>query len=165
MRQANDNVEDSMTDNTRELLERRLLNDFQRGFPLTPAPFACIARDLGVNEQAVIACLKKLYAQNKISRVGPVFNPNRVGVSTLAAMVVAPEQLQEVADIVSAYQEVNHNYEREHQYNLWFVVTAENEILLNKVLNEIETKTGISVMKLPMLEAYHIDLGFKLKWS
>jgi len=146
-------------------LERHLLNDFQRDFPLSATPYADMAEQLGVTEQEVIDTLQKLTEQGIISRVGAVFRPNRVGVSTLAAMAVPAEKLNEVAQLVSDYDEVNHNYEREHDFNLWFVATAKNETHLHEVLNEIETRSGIKVLYLPLLEDYHIDLGFELKWS
>ena len=162
----NQNVTDSSI-GTLELsmLERRLLNDFQRDFPLSATPYADIAEQLGVSEQEVIESLQKLQDQGAISRVGAVFRPNRVGVSTLAAMSVPAEKLEGVAQLVNGYDEVNHNYEREHDINLWFVATARNEKDLQDVLNEIETRSGYTVLYLPLLEDYHIDLGFELKWS
>ncbi len=140
-----------------------LLNDFQKDFPLTPTPFADIAADLGVTEEEILVNLRELNDTKIISRIGPVFRPHRVGTSTLAAMAVPKAQLQEIANYISALPEVNHNYEREHRFNLWFVLTASTEEHLEAVLTEIEQNTGITVMSLPMLESYHIDLGFDLK--
>ncbi|WP_455217675.1 hypothetical protein, partial [Kaarinaea lacus] len=99
------------------------------------------------------------------SRVGAVFTPNRVGVSTLAAMQVSETDLDHVAKIVNRYDEVNHNYEREHEFNLWFVITAVDEKRLHWVIQDIEAASGYEVMPLPMLDDYHIDLGFDLKWT
>lgn len=146
-------------------LERHLLNDYQHNFPLSPTPFADIAEQLGTSEENVLEGLKVLQASGAVSRVGAVFRTHRVGASTLAAMAVPEEQLQEVADLVSSYEEVNHNYEREHRYNLWFVATARDDQYLSAVLDEIELRTGIPVMALPMLDDYHIDLGFDLRWK
>jgi len=147
------------------VLERRLLNDFQRGLPLSPTPFADMAESLGVEEAEVIAGLRRLQDSGVVSRVGPVLRPNRVGTSTLAAMAVPPELLELVGALVSAYREVNHNYEREHRLNLWFVVTADSRDAIERVLNDIEDRTGLPVMDLPMLEDYFIDLGFELQWT
>lgn len=146
-------------------LEQHLLNDFQRDLSLSTTPYADIATQLNVSEDEVLLSLKSLQDRGVISRVGPVFMPNRIGVSTLAAMAVAPGQLECVARIVSAFPEVNHNYEREHEFNLWFVVTASSEEHLDIVLYEIEQHTEHKLMSLPMLEDYFIDLGFKLKQS
>jgi siroheme decarboxylase len=148
-----------------DALDRRLLDDFQSGIPPTPRPFAVMAAQLGVAEAEVIARLQRLTAAGAVSRVGPVFRPGQVGVSTLAAMAVPPEHLAEVAALVNAFPEVNHNYEREHAFNLWFVLTAPDQTRLGQVLDEIGRRAGLPVLDLPMLAEYHIDLGFPLQWT
>ncbi|MBP6583154.1 MAG: AsnC family transcriptional regulator [Chromatiaceae bacterium] len=148
-----------------DALDRRLLDDFQSGIPLAPRPFALMAEQLGVAEAEVIARLQRLTEAGAISRVGPVFRPRQVGASTLAAMAVPPERLAEVATLVNGFPEVNHNYEREHDFNLWFVLTAPDQTRLEQVLDEIGRRAGLPVMDLPMLAEYHIDLGFPLQWT
>ena len=145
-------------------LEQRLLNEFQHGLPLTTEPFADIARQLGVYETTVLETLQRLQTEGVVSRVGAVFRPNRIGASTLAAIAVPETEVEQVADIVSSFAEVNHNYEREHRFNLWFVVVAEDEQQLQRVLQEIETSCGYTVLDLPLLNEHFIDLGFDLKW-
>lgn len=146
-------------------LQRALLNNFQQGFPLSARPYAELAVQLGVSEQDVIDTLKDLQNSKTISRVGPVFRVGSIGVSTLAAMAVPDARLEEVATIINEYEAVNHNYEREHEFNLWFVATATDEDELHDILQDIEQRTGLDVMILPMLEDYHIDLGFDLAWT
>ena len=143
-------------------LEKRLLNDYQRGFPLSPTPYAEIARELGTSEAEVLACLHALQERGMVGRVGPVLAPGRAGASTLAAMVVPEQRLPNVARLINAYDEVNHNYEREHEFNLWFVVTAASRARVGEVLDEIRVATGLQVLDLPMEAHYHIDLGFPL---
>ena len=144
-------------------LDRRLLNDFQQDFPLSPTPYADMARNLGVTEEEVLARLEALKSAGAVSRVGAVVRPNTVGVSTLAAMAVPPEQLEAVAAVVNGYTEVNHNYEREHRLNLWFVATTPDTTRLQSVLDEIAGRTGYEVLSFPLVEDYHIDLGFELR--
>ncbi len=146
-------------------LQKCLLNDFQRDFPLTPAPYREIAESLGVEEEAVLATLKNMVDRRMVSRVGPVFAPNRIGISTLAAMAVPAERLDEVAAFVNTYPEVNHNYEREHRCNLWFVLTADSASRLEAIFSQIESTTGLPLMSLPLVDEYHIDLGFPLQWD
>lgn len=140
-----------------------LLNDFQRGFPLTPRPFDTISKRLGLEVEDLLVTLRRLTREGVISRVGAVFRPNRIGVSTLAAMAVPEGRLAEVAQLVNAHPEINHNYEREHRFNLWFVATAANTAHLERVLHDIERQTRLPVMRLPMVQDYHIDLGFDLR--
>ncbi|MFZ1576232.1 MAG: AsnC family transcriptional regulator [Chromatiaceae bacterium] len=148
-----------------DALDRRLLDDFQSGIPLAPRPFAVMAEQLGVAEAEVIARLQRLTEAGAVSRVGPVFRPRQVGASTLAAMAVPPERLAEVATLVNSFPEVNHNYEREHDFNLWFVLTAPDQASLERVLDEIGRRAGLPALDLPMLAEYHIDLGFPLQWT
>ncbi|MGD8310737.1 MAG: Lrp/AsnC family transcriptional regulator [Chromatiales bacterium] len=154
-----------MTTREYSALERRLLNDFQRGLPLDPRPFAVVAERLGVDERQVIEALERLQGEGAVSRVGPVLAPNRIGASTLAAMAVPPERLDEVAALVSDRPEVNHNYQRDHEINLWFVIAAGDRAAVDRCLGEIEDRTGLAVLDLPMLEDYFIDLGFDLRWT
>ncbi|MDD4880147.1 MAG: Lrp/AsnC family transcriptional regulator [Gallionellaceae bacterium] len=142
--------------------EFHLLNDWQRGFPLVARPYGELASRLGVSELAVRDTLAELKARGHISRIGAVFRPHVLGWSTLAALACPAERIDEVASLIDAYPEVNHNYEREHRYNLWFVLTAPNERRVAEVLAELHRRTGLRPLDLPMLADYHIDLGFDM---
>jgi len=144
-------------------IEYALLNEFQRNFPLTPRPYADIAKTIGSGETEVIATLSRLQKRGAISRIGAVLAPNRVGASTLAALQAPPQRLEDIAARVSARDAVNHNYQREHAWNLWFVATAANAEMLAATLRAIEADTGCAVISLPLVEEYHIDLGFDLR--
>ncbi len=140
--------------------ERALINAYQRGFPLEPRPFARMGKDVGMSEEKVLEVISGLMESGALSRVGAVVAPNRAGVSTLAAMEVPAERLGDVSALVSAHKEVNHNYEREHRLNLWFVATAPDARKLADLLSDVAAETGLKVIDLPLVEAYHIDLGF-----
>lgn len=146
-------------------LNKKMIDHFQRDMPLIERPYAAMAQKLGVGEDDIIEALKVLKDNGTLSRVGAVFKPNTVGHSTLAAMAVDQDRLEEVAALVSNFDAVNHNYEREHRLNLWFVVTAADRDGVGQVIDDIEHMTGIKVLNLPMLEDYHLDLGFNLRWN
>ena len=146
-------------------LERALLDRYQRDFPLDPEPFQVLANEMEVSIEAVETALQHLLDLKIISRVGAVVAPHKTGWSTLAALSVPADCLEEVAELVNGYSEVNHNYERAHDYNLWFVVTASDRKAVDDVLADIERHTGLVPLNLPMEEAFHIDLGFKLQWN
>ena len=149
-----DNIADSAFQTS---LGLHLLNDFQQNFPLCPAPFAELAAKLGVAETAVLRKLEQLRREGKIARVGAVFAPKRIGASTLAAMAVPAGKLAAVADAINRFPEVTHNYEREHHYNHWFVVTAGSEGRLQAALGAIEQSTGYPLLRLPLLREYLFD--------
>lgn len=145
-------------------LHKRLLNDFQRDFPLSPTPYRDIAERLNVSEEAVLSMLGELQEQQLISRIGLIIPPNHIGASTLVAMAIPPAELERVADIISAFAEVNHNYEREHRFNLWFVAVAATAGQLQSVIQDMERQTGFKALQLPLVADFFIDLGFRLDW-
>ena len=138
------------------LIEQRLLNEFQHDFPLIKRPYLAIGNKLGITEDEVITRLTHLSAQGVVSRVGPVFSPGCIGVSTLAALAVPVENIDEIASWINALPEVNHNYQREHTYNLWFVVAALNQPGLNAVLEKINQYVGLPMLVLPMQSKNHL---------
>jgi len=143
-------------------LEKNLINGWQKGFPLTSRPYARIAVELDISEGQVIELLASLKERGILSRVGAIVRPNTVGASSLVAMSIDPDELDYVAGIVCAEPHVNHNYEREDEFNLWFVVTAPSLQDLNLILVRIEKRSGYKTVKLPLSKAYHIDLGFAI---
>lgn len=143
-------------------IEQRLLNEFQHDFPLVKQPFLAIGEKLCIEENEVIDRLKHLSAKGAVSRVGPVFSPGCIGASTLAALSVPPDRMNEMACWINALPEVNHNYEREHTYNLWFVVVAPDQAWLDAMLQKISLYSGLPMLILPLIEPFHIDLGFDL---
>jgi len=143
-------------------LQKQLLNNFQQDFPVSPQPYLEIAKRLGVSENEVLTAFKELADQYYISRIGPIIAPNHIGKSTLVAMAIPPKKLTEVANQISQLDEVNHNYERDHHYNLWFVLISENQQHLQTLLKAIEMQTGYIAMQLPLLKDYFINLGFQL---
>ena len=147
-----------------DALDRRLLDEFQRDFPLDERPYLTLARRLGCSEETVLGRLADLSANGMIARIGAVFRPHRVGASTLAALAAPSAELDAVAALVNGYDEVSHNYVRDHAFNLWFVVTGNSRERVRTVLAEIEAATGFEVLDLPMVRGYWVDMGFPL-WN
>ncbi len=139
-----------------------MLDAWQRGFPLVPRPFAEVGEAFGLAEAEVISRFAAAQAHGIIGRIGAVVQPNTVAASTLAALAVPEERLEEVAAIVSAQPEVTHNYEREHELNLWFVITAADRDHVRAVLSRIREQTGLEPLDLQLVRGFHIDLGFAL---
>jgi DNA-binding Lrp family transcriptional regulator len=140
----------------------RLLNEFQRDFPVVPRPFRVLAGKLSVTEADVIGMLLQLKAENAIARVGGIVRPNTIGASTLAAMSIPSDSVPGVAEFLSGLPAVNHSYLREHVWNLWFVLTTPDEPSLVATLHHIVRQTGFRVLDLRLVQPFHIDLGFSL---
>ena len=144
-------------------LSRRLIERYQHQLPICADPWQAMADELGCSAAEVLDCLRRLDEQGALSRVGPVFEHSRAGASTLVALAVPESRLEQVAELVNRYPEVNHNYLREHDYNLWFVLTGPDRQSLERCLEDIQQTTGLAPLDLPMRRAYRIDLGFSLE--
>jgi DNA-binding Lrp family transcriptional regulator len=142
--------------------EFMLVDRWQRGFPIVARPFAVVGKSVNLDESTTINTFARLAANGAISRIGAVVRPHTIGASLLAAMQVPPDRLERVAAIVNAEPLVNHNYQREHAVNLWFVITGPHADGIEDALARIESRTGLETLKLPLLRAYHLDLGFSL---
>ncbi|NLY15464.1 MAG: Lrp/AsnC family transcriptional regulator [Gammaproteobacteria bacterium] len=145
-----------------DLLTQRLLDRFQHGVPVCSRPYQAMADELGCSEQDVLQRLQQLHDMGALSRVGPVMEHSRAGSSSLVALAVPPESIEQVAAYINSLPEVNHNYEREHSYNLWFVLTGPSRSHLDAVLLDIRQHTGLEPLDLPMVKPYRIDLGFPM---
>lgn len=143
-------------------MERSIVNACQLEFPLVPRPFASLAQSLNIGEETIIETLRILSEEGILARIGAVVRAGAIGASTLAAMQVPPDRLEDVATAVSSHPEVNHNYVRENAVNLWFVVVAPTSEDLQKVLDQIEAEHNIPIMPFRLVEAFCIDLGFAL---
>ncbi|MEP1932386.1 MAG: Lrp/AsnC family transcriptional regulator [Roseibium sp.] len=145
-----------------DAFDLQLLDDWQRDFPLVSQPFAKIAEQTGCGEAEVLNRLKALQASGRITRVGATCAPNTVSASTLAALAAPVETLERVAEIVGRQPGVNHSYQRENHWNLWFVATGPDRAHVNTVLDNIRSQTGLQVLDLPLVRPFNVDLGFKM---
>lgn len=139
-----------------------LLERWQRDFPLVAEPFAELGRALGLSPAQVLERYRALHAAGALGRIGGVFSAGAGGAALLAAMAVPAQRIDEVAARVSAHPGVNHNYEREHRHNLWFVMTGRDAPAVERAMSGLEADTGLPALRLRMIRPYRIDLGFGL---
>jgi siroheme decarboxylase len=140
-------------------LDRRIVNALQGGFPVCERPFAAAAEGLGMDETTLIARIAALRAEGVLSRFGPLYKAEGLGGAvTLAAMAVPEDRFEEVVALVNAHPEVAHNYARDHQLNMWFVLATEDEARIAATIRAIEAETGLTVLNMPRLAEYHVGL-------
>ncbi|EJN58578.1 siroheme decarboxylase subunit beta [Halogranum rubrum] len=141
-------------------VDATLIDEYQSGFPVVERPFQVVAEGLGVDESEALERVRRLREYGVFRRFGAVLNPPVIGSSTLAAVKAPEDRFEEVAAVINDYRQVNHNYRRDHEWNMWFVVTAGSRETRDRILDEIEERTGCAVLNLPMLTDYYIDLEF-----
>lgn len=138
-----------------------IINRLQDGLPLESHPFARVARELGIGEQDLVARTKRMREAGVLTRFGPFFDAVAMGGAfCLCAMTVPTARFDEIADKVNAFDEVAHNYERDHTLNMWFVMATETPEGIEAVARRIEAATGCEILLFPKLEEYFI--GFRV---
>ena len=145
-----------------ESVRERVLKHGQREMPIQERPFLAWANQWACSEANLIATLRQMKSEGAISRVGPVFSPNQVGSSCLAAFAVPEHEVPAMAALVNAHPGVNHNYWREHLFNVWFVMHASDESQRELALDQLQAQIPYPLIRLPLQHAFHIDLGFDL---
>lgn len=144
-------------------IDRRIINRLQGGFPLSERPYREAADWFGISEEELIERLQRMLEDRRLSRFGPMYHAEKLGGGlSLCAMAVPEEKFEEVAGQVNAFPEVAHNYARDHQLNMWFVLATETPERIDEVLAEIEAATGYKVYNMPKQEEFYVGLHFKL---
>ena len=140
-------------------IDRLIVNALQDGLPLRERPFAPLAADLRISEQAIVDRVEALLADGYLTRFGPLYNADRLGGALSLCALSAPENtFDDVAAVVNAYPEVAHNYERDHTLNMWFVLATEYRERIAEVVESIESKTACKVYQFPKLEEFFVGL-------
>ncbi len=143
--------------------DRLIINELQGGFPVADRPFAEAATRLGIDEDDLIERVKRLCDHGTLSRFGPLYNAERLGGAvTLAALKAPVADFQRIAAAVNAHPEVAHNYAREDDLNMWFVIATETPGRIADVIADIEAETGLRVYDMPKIEEFYVGLRFQL---
>jgi DNA-binding Lrp family transcriptional regulator len=149
-------------------LDKQLINLLQDGFPLTPEPFKTVAEQLAESgfkctASEVMTRIQTLLDDGILSRFGPMYQAERMGGGlTLAAMKIDENDYDRVNDQVNEFPQVAHNYRREHELNMWFVLATENPEGIQECIEAMETVTGYKVFNMPKEEEFYVGLKFEL---
>jgi len=140
-------------------LDRKIINILQDGFPLVEEPYSEIASQLGINESGLLSRLKNLLKDKTLTRFGPMYDAEKLGGAfSLVAIKVPEKEFDKVTEIVNSYDEVAHNYHRDHEFNMWYVLATETPEKINEINSDIERRSGLKVFNMPKLDEYYIGL-------
>ncbi len=146
---------------TLDALDRAIVNRLQDGLPLIAEPFHAVAAELGMTTDDLLMRIERLLADGVLTRFGPFFDAAAMGGAfCLCAMAVPEICFAEIAEIVNGFNEVAHNYARDHALNMWFVLATETEAGIAETARLIEARTGLGVLLFPKEEEFFI--GFKV---
>ena len=125
-------------------LEQKLLAIIQDAFPLEERPYQVLAEQLGSDEQGVFAAVENLRQSGIIRRIGGVYDSKALGfISRLCAGKVVDSALDTFAAVVNEIPAITHNYVRSHEYNVWFTVIAQSEEEIQKIVEDVCSKTKL----------------------
>ena len=145
-----------------DAMDRQILNRLQDGFPLTPRPFDDAAAPLGLTGDQLIERLSGLREIGAITRFGPFFDAAAMGGDfCLCALTASQGDFDRIADLVNAHPEVAHNYARDHELNMWFVLATPTPEGIAETAARIEAETGLTVWQFPKLQEFFI--GFRVQ--
>ncbi len=143
--------------------DRAIINGLQGGFPISEEPFAEAGAALGLSAEDLLSRISRLLDDGALSRFGPMYNAELIGGGlTLAALKVPDDQFDRIADMVNGFPEVAHNYARDHEFNMWFVVATETPERVGEVIDEIAALTGLWVYNMPKIEEFFVGLRFEV---
>ncbi|MDO9400711.1 MAG: AsnC family transcriptional regulator [Polaromonas sp.] len=143
-------------------IDRDIINGLQEGLAVCERPYLDAAQRLGLQEEELMTRLSRMLTQGVLTRIGPLYQIERMGGAfTLAALHAPVEAYEQVAQCVNALPQVAHNYAREHELNMWFVIATETPGEIEEVINRIEQDTGCSVFNFPKSREYFVELKLK----
>ncbi|MGM0655016.1 MAG: Lrp/AsnC family transcriptional regulator [Thermodesulfobacteriota bacterium] len=143
---------------------KNILNRIQADFPIHPRPYKILAEELGLSEDQLIDEIKQMKQKMIIRRIGGNFSPDRLGFySTLCAARVDADKIELFAATVNMFSGVTHNYQRDHQYNIWFTFIAPSIQEIERNLEIISQKTGVTgILNLPATHVFKIAANFRV---
>jgi DNA-binding Lrp family transcriptional regulator len=145
-------------------IDKKILNILQKEFPLEERPYLIVGERCGISEDETIHRVQKMKEKGIIRRIGAVFDGTKLGrVSTLCAARVPEEKIDGFVKIVNDDKNVTHNYQRSHEYNIWFTVSAANAEELEKFIKDVKEKTGVTdILDMRAVRTFKIDASFDL---
>ncbi|MBN1829662.1 MAG: AsnC family transcriptional regulator [Deltaproteobacteria bacterium] len=147
-----------------DALDRKILTMIQEALPLVSEPYEALGRQIGISGEEVLIRLKRLKETGVIRRIGAVFDGRALGqASTLCAAKVPSGLVKLFVDRCCACRGVTHCYRRNHEYNIWFTVTAPSRDEIDAFLDNLSEETGVKdIRDMPAVRRFKIKATFPL---
>jgi DNA-binding Lrp family transcriptional regulator len=144
-------------------LDKEILNEIQWTFPLVQKPYSEIAKKFGISDDEMMQRLRTLKQAGIVRQLSAIFDTRKLGYkSALVAMAISPDKLDRIANQINRHPGVSHNYERNHEYNLWFTLAVPPGSDLKSEIDKFSKLQGINkVRMLPTIKLFKI--GVKLE--
>jgi siroheme decarboxylase len=145
-------------------IDKKILNILQKEFPLTEQPFLVVAEKCGISEEEALRRIQEMKNEGIIRRIGAVFDGRKLGrASTLCAVRVPEEKMENFVKSVNANPGVTHSYRRNSEYNVWFTLNAENEQDIETFLARLKAETGVTdIINMRAVRTFKINATFEV---
>lgn len=145
--------------------DKRILIELQNNLPVVKEPFLAVARKVGIDEDTFFRRVRRLIDRGIIRKFGLRIDSKKVGFkSTLVALKVPEEKLDETGEKLNEFEFVTHNYAREHEYNIWFTIIEKDEERLERALKRVEREIEYDdMLNLPVQRKFKINVRFNIK--
>ncbi|MBI4003767.1 MAG: Lrp/AsnC family transcriptional regulator [Candidatus Omnitrophica bacterium] len=152
------------TTQTFDDVDKALLTEVQKAFPIDHRPFHILGDKLGISEQACLERISRLKTNQVIRQLSAIFDTRALGYqSTLAAMKAEASRVDEAAEVVNQHPGVSHNYKRNDPFNIWFTVAVPPGDSLEHTVNILHTLAKAEeTIILPTLRLYKIGVKLDL---
>lgn len=145
-------------------MDKNILTALQNDFPVCQRPYDVLAEKLGLGIEDLWSRINVMIESGLIRRMGVSLDSKKLGyASTLVAVRIKPELLEQASKLIGNYHEVTHSYQRDDEYNIWFTLIAESNARINEILNQIVKKLELDksdLLNLPVLKLFKLDARF-----
>lgn len=125
-------------------LDRKILNRIQRGVPLDTRPFRVLGGEFGISEEEMLRRVRRLWDDGVVRRLGPIINYPGWGMSgVLVAAELDPGREEDARRAAARHPEITHAYLRDHRWNFWFTVIAEDAEARDAIISRVSEEAGL----------------------
>ncbi|MBN1457095.1 MAG: AsnC family transcriptional regulator [Sedimentisphaerales bacterium] len=144
--------------------DKNILTALQNDFPICQHPYDVLAEKLGLSVEDLWERINIMIEGGVIRRMGASLDSKKLGyASTLAAVRIKPEHMEQASKLIGSFHEVTHSYQRDNEYNIWFTLIAESNARIDEILGQIVEKLKLSesdILNLPVLRLFKLDARF-----
>ena len=144
--------------------DKKLLTLVQKEFPLEPRPYAALGKRLGIEEEEVLQRTRRLKDEKLLRQVSAIFDTRSLGyLSSLVAVSVSPDRVDEAARIISEHPGVSHNYKRNNAFNIWYTIAVPPTSSLEATVQRLHELSGAETTRLmPTLHLFKIGVNLDM---
>ena len=144
-------------------IEKKIISQLQEGIPMVEKPFKKLSSEIGISQSEYLDVVNNLKEQKIIRQISPIYDTKSLGYDSSLVAFKVEDNIEKVAEFVNSHPGVSHNYERAHEFNLWFTIAvpSDSSLGLEKTVQLIAEKNNIKQYAILRTEKLY-KIGVKL---